>query len=65
MTTTEAFAAATSRAADVCRLSDRTGRLRPGLSADLVVVAGDATRDVAALRRVLAVVARGEPAARL
>ena len=62
MSADEALAAATSHAADACGLTDRTGRLARGLAADLLVVAGDATLDVTALRRVLAVVARGEPA---
>ena len=62
MSADEALAAATSHAADACGLTNRTGRLARGLAADLLVVAGDATLDVTALRRVLAVVARGEPA---
>ena len=55
----EALATATSRAADACRIGDRTGRLRPGLSADLLLVDGDPLRDITALRDVRLVVARG------
>jgi imidazolonepropionase-like amidohydrolase len=41
-------------------VGDRTGRLRPGLDADLLVVRGDPiAADVTRLRDVLAVVARG------
>lgn len=56
----EALATATSRAADACRIGDRAGRLRPGLSADLLLVDGDPLRDITALRDVRLVVARGE-----
>ena len=55
----DALASATSVAADVCGLGDRKGRLRVGFDADLVVVDGDATQDVRALRIVVTVVAKG------
>ncbi|MDT4973731.1 MAG: hypothetical protein QOG22_3874 [Pseudonocardiales bacterium] len=55
----EALVSATSRAADVCGLTERTGRLRAGLDADLVMVDGDPMHDIAALCRVRAVVSRG------
>jgi imidazolonepropionase-like amidohydrolase len=55
----EALASATSRAADVCGLAERTGRLRAGLDADLLIVDGDPMQDIAALRNVRAVVSRG------
>jgi len=57
----EALATATSVAADVCGLGDVTGRLAPGLDADLLVVDGDVARDPESLGRPLAVVVRGRP----
>jgi imidazolonepropionase-like amidohydrolase len=54
-----ALASATSVAAFGCGLADRTGRLRPGLAADLLLVDGDLTTDVTALRRPQTVVSRG------
>ena len=55
----EALVTATSGAARACGLGDRTGRLAPGLAADLLLVDGDPTVDVAALGRVRLVVSRG------
>jgi imidazolonepropionase-like amidohydrolase len=60
-TPAEALASATGAAADVCGLAPRTGRLRAGLDADLLLVDGDATTDIQALTRVRAVVSRGRP----
>ncbi len=45
----DVLASATSRAARLCGLQDRTGRLAPGLAADLVVVDGD-VRDLGGLQ---------------
>jgi imidazolonepropionase-like amidohydrolase len=59
--TVDALASATSRAAKVCGLSDRKGRLGEGYDADLVVVDGDPLTDVSALTHVLAVVVHGQP----
>jgi imidazolonepropionase-like amidohydrolase len=42
MTPEQVLASATSSAARLCGLQDRTGRLAPGLAADLVVIEGDA-----------------------
>jgi imidazolonepropionase-like amidohydrolase len=56
----EALATATSRAADACRLGTSTGRLRPGLDADVLVVEGDLAADLTALRSVRQVVVRGQ-----
>jgi imidazolonepropionase-like amidohydrolase len=56
-----ALASATGLAADTCGLSGRTGRLRPGLDADLILVGGDPTRDITALRELRTVVSRGRP----
>jgi imidazolonepropionase-like amidohydrolase len=54
-----ALASATAQAARACGLAGRTGRLRAGLDADLLVVDGDPIADVTALKRVCAVVSRG------
>lgn len=54
-----ALAAATSLAADACGLHDRTGRLAPGLDADLLVVPGDLSQDVTLLGSPLTVLLRG------
>lgn len=56
----EALASATGHAADAVGLGDRTGRLRPGLGADLLIVDGDPLTDPTALRDVRTVVARGQ-----
>ncbi|OJF15806.1 amidohydrolase family protein [Couchioplanes caeruleus] len=50
-----ALTAATSLAADSCGMGHRKGRLLPGHDADILVVAGDATADVSALRHPLAI----------
>ncbi len=47
----EAITAATGTAAGFLYRSDELGALRAGLQADLVVVRGDATRDISAVRR--------------
>jgi len=57
--TEAALATATSASADACRLGDVTGRLRPGLSADLLVVDGDLRADHQALSRPVVVLVRG------
>jgi imidazolonepropionase-like amidohydrolase len=59
MSPAAAPASTTGAAADACRLAGRTGRLRPGLAADLLVVDGNPLRDIGALRAVRTVVARG------
>ncbi|QXJ26733.1 amidohydrolase family protein [Actinomadura graeca] len=53
------IAMATSVAADALDLGGRTGRLRPGLDADLIVVDGDPRADLSVLRHPRLVVARG------
>ncbi|MFW3171235.1 amidohydrolase family protein [Geodermatophilus sp. CPCC 206100] len=55
----EALAAATGRAARACGLGSRTGRLAPGLDADLLLADGDVGRDVTGLQRPRLVVSRG------
>jgi imidazolonepropionase-like amidohydrolase len=59
MSPADALVATTSRAAEVCGLGDRTGRLAPGFDADVLAVDGDPLIEPAALRRVQAVFARG------
>jgi imidazolonepropionase-like amidohydrolase len=56
---TTALASATSLAAHACGLTSRTGRLQPGLDADLLLVNGDPTTDITAIRNVRTVVSRG------
>ena len=58
----ETLRAATSEAARALGIESETGALRPGLAADIVVVAGDPTKDLAALQRPQLVLARGEVA---
>jgi imidazolonepropionase-like amidohydrolase len=55
----DALGTATSTAARVCGLGDRKGRLGRGFDADIVVVDGDATRDLSVLRTVALVIAAG------
>jgi imidazolonepropionase-like amidohydrolase len=59
MSAREILAAATSLAAEVCGVSDRTGRLVPGMDADVVAVDGDPTSEHRALARPVFVMARG------
>ena len=59
LTVAEALATATSYAADACGIGDETGRLRPGLAADLLVVDGDLATDPQALGRPVAVLRAG------
>ncbi len=56
---TDALVSATSRAAEVCGVGDRAGRVEAGYDADLLVVEGDLAQDVTALGRVEAVVLQG------
>jgi imidazolonepropionase-like amidohydrolase len=55
-----ALTSATAAAADACGLGGTTGRLRAGLSADLLLVDGDPSTDIAALTQVRHVVLRGD-----
>ncbi|WP_161952730.1 amidohydrolase family protein [Actinoplanes sp. TFC3] len=50
-----ALTAATSLAADSCGVGNRKGRLRAGHDADILVAPGDATTDVSALSKLVAV----------
>jgi imidazolonepropionase-like amidohydrolase len=56
------LASATAYAADACGLAEVTGRLRPRLAADLLIVEGDPTVRIADLVRIRRVVVRGREA---
>ena len=60
MTPVEALKAATVNAADLLGLSSEIGSIEPGKSADIIAVAGDPLADVAKLKTVAFVMARGE-----
>ncbi len=51
---------ATARSAELAGIGDITGRIVPGLAADMIVTAKDPLEDLCALRHVDMVVARGE-----
>ncbi|MCW2632618.1 MAG: amidohydrolase [Pseudonocardia sp.] len=55
----DALASATSVAAHECGLGARKGRLLDGYDADLLLVEGDAVRDIGVLERVIAVMVGG------
>jgi len=59
MTPLAALRAATGGNARLFHLEKEVGRVAPGLRADLVLVDGDPTRDIGALRRIRAVVVGG------
>jgi len=63
LTPLEAIRIATANSAALLELEDR-GRLAPGLSADLVVLDGDPTADIAASTRIVGVWHRGRPVER-
>jgi imidazolonepropionase-like amidohydrolase len=56
----EAITAATGTAAGFLYRSDELGMLKPGMKADLVVLRGDVTRDISAIRTVDRVMVDGE-----
>jgi imidazolonepropionase-like amidohydrolase len=55
-----AIRSATSVAAESLTIDTRTGSIRPGLEADLIVIEGDPTADIEAVRDVLMVVNDGK-----
>lgn len=59
LTSAQALSTATSAAADDCGLGGVTGRLVPGLAADLLVVDGDLETDLSALGRPVVTRVRG------
>jgi imidazolonepropionase-like amidohydrolase len=63
MTPMEAIQAATSRCAEALGISKRTGSIRPGLEADLIVLNGNPLQDIKAVRNVVLVVNDGRIAA--
>ncbi len=60
MDSLDALRAATSVNADIFHLSDRVGRVRAGLSADLIAVGGDPVADISTLRHVEFVMKSGQ-----
>jgi imidazolonepropionase-like amidohydrolase len=64
MTPAQALATATSVAAEDCGVGAETGRLAPGLAADVLVVDGDVETDLEALGRPVAVLVRGTASGR-
>jgi imidazolonepropionase-like amidohydrolase len=58
MSAVQALAAATSTPARIYHYTDR-GRIAPGLRADLLLVNGDPTKDIAATRRIVGVWIKG------
>lgn len=52
MTNVEALQSATILPARMTRMDDRAGSIAPGKTADMILVEGDVSRDLAALRRV-------------
>jgi len=57
----DAVATATTVAAQACGLAQVTGRLQPGLAADILVVDGNLEHDITALQRPATVLIRGNP----
>jgi len=60
LTPLEAITAATGTAAGFLYRSDQFGTLRPGLQADLVILRGDVSRDISAIRTVDRVMVGGK-----
>ncbi len=59
MTPAEALQSATSVAARVARVDSERGSIEPGKFADLVLVDGDPTQDISAIRKVVMVMTQG------
>jgi imidazolonepropionase-like amidohydrolase len=59
MSAREALVSATIHAADLLGLANETGRIEPGLAADLIAVPGDPLADVTVLQRPRFVMAAG------
>ncbi|HMC89030.1 MAG TPA: amidohydrolase family protein [Gemmataceae bacterium] len=59
MSPVQALLSATSVNAKVLKLDDKLGRVKPGLLADLIAVEGDATQEIAAVRKVRLVMKGG------
>ena len=59
LTPMEAVQAATVRGAEMLRLSSEIGSLERGKAADIIAVAGDPTKDIAAMKTVVFVMKAG------
>ena len=59
LTPMEAVQAATVHSAELLRLSDEIGSLDRGKAADIIAVAGDPTKDIAAMKSVVFVMKAG------
>ena len=59
MSALQAIAAATASAARMLGMEDQIGSIQPGKQADLLIVDGDPTEDIAALSRVRLVMQAG------
>lgn len=59
LTPVETLRSATSDSASALGIANRTGQLRPGLEADILIVDGDPLSDLAALLHPVEVIARG------
>jgi imidazolonepropionase-like amidohydrolase len=59
MTAAQALMAATAVNAKIVRMEDKIGRIRPGLFADIIAVAGDPTSQIQAVREVRFVMKSG------
>ena len=60
MTHFEALQAATTSAAELLRIDDRTGRIAEGYEADLIVVPSNPLEEVKGLQDVLLVMSNGQ-----
>jgi imidazolonepropionase-like amidohydrolase len=60
ITPLEAIEAATKNGADALLLGDKLGQIKDGYIADILVVHGDPSQDIAALKNVLEVYQAGE-----
>jgi imidazolonepropionase-like amidohydrolase len=60
MTPAEALMAATRVSAEVARVERERGQIAPGYDADLVLIDGDPTADISAIRNIALVISRGE-----
>ena len=65
MTPMEAIQAATSRCAEALGISKRTGSIRPGMEADLIVLDANPLEDIKAVRDVVLVVNDGRVVAKI
>jgi imidazolonepropionase-like amidohydrolase len=61
MSPAEVLHAMTSRAAQACGVGSRKGRIAAGFDADILAVDGNPLQDLAAIRRLRAIYARGVP----